>query len=81
MRIEVLGMGCAKCKRLEENVHEAVRETGVGAIVVKVQDPDQIIGRGVMFTPALIIDGEEKAIGRVPSVKEIKTFLVRVRSK
>jgi hypothetical protein len=46
MRIEVLGMGCAKCKRLEENVHEAVRETGVGAIVVKVQDPDQIIGRG-----------------------------------
>jgi len=81
MKIEVLGTGCAKCKRLEENVRKAVRETGVKAEVVKVQDLDQIISRGVMMTPALIIDGEERAVGRVPSVEEIKAMLVSVRSQ
>ncbi|MEM4729943.1 MAG: thioredoxin family protein [Thermoplasmata archaeon] len=75
MKIEVLGTGCAKCKRLEENVRRALREAGVQAEVVKVEDLDQIIGRGVMMTPALIIDGEQKAIGRVPGVEEIKRML------
>jgi len=81
MKIEVLGTGCAKCKRLEENVKKAVQETGVKAEVVKVQDMDQIISKGVMMTPALLIDGEERAVGRVPSVEEIKAFLVTVRSR
>lgn len=75
MKIEVLGTGCAKCKRLEENVRKAVQETGVKAEVVKVQDMDQIISKGVMMTPALLIDGEERAVGRVPGVEEIKKML------
>jgi small redox-active disulfide protein 2 len=75
MKIEVLGTGCAKCKRLEENVKKAVQETGVKAEVLKVQDMDQIISKGVMMTPALLIDGEERAVGRVPGVEEIKRML------
>ena len=75
MKIEVLGTGCAKCKRLEENVRKAVQETGVKAEVLKVQDMDQIISKGVMMTPALLIDGEEMAVGRVPGVEEIKRML------
>jgi small redox-active disulfide protein 2 len=75
MKIEVLGTGCAKCKRLEENVRKAVQETGVKAEVLKVQDMDQIISKGVMMTPALLIDGEERAVGRVPGVDEIKRML------
>jgi small redox-active disulfide protein 2 len=75
MKIEVFGTGCAKCKRLEENVRKAVKEAGVTADVVKVQDLDKIIDRGIMLTPALAIDGEEVAVGRVPSVDEIKRML------
>ena len=75
MKIEVLGTGCAKCKRLEENVRKAVQETGVKAEVLKVQEMDQIISKGVMMTPALLIDGEEMAIGRVPGVEEIKRMI------
>ena len=79
MKIEVLGTGCAKCKRLEENVRKAVQETGVKAEVLKVQEMDQIISKGVMMTPALLIDGEEMAIGRVPGVEEIKRMLQGAR--
>jgi len=75
MKIEVLGTGCANCKRLEQNVRRAVKEAKVKAEVVKVEDLQQIIERGIMFTPALIIDGEEKAVGRVPSVEEIKKMI------
>lgn len=75
MKIEILGTGCAKCRRLEENVRRAVKETGVQADIVKVEDLDAIIGRGIMMTPALIIDGDEKAVGRVPGVEEIKRML------
>jgi len=75
MKIEVFGTGCAKCKRLEENVRKAVKEAGITADVVKVQDMDKIIDRGIMLTPALAIDGEEVAVGRVPSVEEIKRML------
>jgi len=75
MKIEVLGTGCAKCKRLEENVRKALKDAKVQAEVVKVEDLQVIIDRGIMFTPALIIDGDEKAVGRVPSVDEIKKMI------
>jgi len=75
MKIEVLGTRCPTCKRLEENVHKALKEAKVKAEVVKIDDLQQIIERGIMFTPALFIDGEEKAVGRVPSVEEIKKML------
>jgi len=71
----VFGSGCAKCKRLERNVNKAVSKAGIDAQVVKVQDIQEITDRGVMITPALFIDGEPKAMGRVPSVDEIAEML------
>lgn len=73
--IEVLGTGCAKCKRLFANVQEAVKELNIAAEVVKVDSLDEIVNRGVMMTPALFIDGEVRAEGRVPGVNEIKQML------
>ncbi len=75
MKIEVFGTGCAKCHLLEKHVAEAVRETGVAAEVVKVDDIAAIMSRGIIFTPALAIDGETKVSGRVPSVREIRELL------
>jgi small redox-active disulfide protein 2 len=76
-RIEVLGTGCAKCKRLEKNVLKAIEEAGATAEVVKVSDIDEIVNRGVMMTPGLVMDGEVVAAGRVPSVDEIKDMIAR----
>ena len=75
VKIEVLGTGCAKCKRLEKNAEKAVKELGLQAEVIKVEDFNEIVNRGIMMTPALFIDGEAKAVGRVPNVKEIKKLL------
>jgi len=75
-KIEILGTGCAKCKRLYANVQEAVKDLKITAEVVKVEELDEIINRGVMLTPALFINGEVRAEGRVPCVDEIKTMLM-----
>jgi small redox-active disulfide protein 2 len=75
VKIEVLGTGCLKCKRLEKLVHQAVEELGITAEVVKVEDIEEIMNRGIMITPALYIDGEAKAVGRVPTLDEIKSML------
>jgi small redox-active disulfide protein 2 len=75
MKIEVLGTGCMKCKRLAKNVEVAVAELGVPAEIEKVEDITAIMDRGVMLTPALIVDGELKVSGRVADVKEIKEIL------
>lgn len=75
MRIEVLGTGCAKCKVTLANVQKAVAESGVAAEVVKVEDLTEIVSRGVMMTPAVVIDGQIKAVGKVPAVDEIKKWL------
>ena len=75
LKIEVFGTGCAKCNRLEKNVHQAVKESGVKAEVVKVSDIQEIMNRGVLMTPALVINGEARSAGRVPSVDEIKGML------
>lgn len=75
MKIEVFGTGCATCHLLEKHVVDAVRETGVAAEVVKVDDIATIINRGIIFTPALAIDGATRVSGRVPSVTEIKELL------
>jgi small redox-active disulfide protein 2 len=72
-KIEILGTGCAKCKRLEKNVNEAV--AGLGIEVVKISDINEIASRGAMMTPGLVIDGEIVALGRVPSVDEIKSMI------
>jgi small redox-active disulfide protein 2 len=75
MKVEVFGTGCAKCHLLEKHVQEAIREAGVQAEVVKVDDIAEIMKRGIIFTPGLAIDGEMKVSGRVPSVKEIKVLI------
>ncbi|MDD1687304.1 thioredoxin family protein [Methanoregula sp.] len=74
-KIEVLGTGCAKCKRLFANAEQAVRDLGITADVVKVEDLDAIVESGVMMTPALFINGEIVSEGRVPDVNEIKSML------
>ncbi len=75
MKIEVLGSGCANCKKLEENTRTACKELGLTAKIIKVQDFKKIASYGVMATPALVVDGEVKIYGRVPDVKEIKELL------
>ncbi len=77
VKIEVLGTGCMKCKRLFKNVEIAVKELGINAEIVKVDDISEIINRGVMLTPALAVDGEMKISGRVADVKELKEILKR----
>lgn len=75
MVIKVLGSGCAKCKQLEANAQQAVKELGLEATIEKVQDIEGIMGYGVMRTPALVVDEQVKVMGRVPSPDEIKKFL------
>jgi small redox-active disulfide protein 2 len=74
-KIEVLGPGCANCKKLEANVHEAVLLAGITAEVVKVTDYGQIMAYGVMSTPGLVIDGRVVSYGRIPSAGDIALWL------
>jgi len=76
MRIEILGMGCPKCKKLYENTQTAVKESGVQAEIAKVEDIQKIMDYGLMSTPAIAIDGEVKAAGRIPAPDEIKKWLL-----
>lgn len=71
MKIEVLGTGCAKCKTLYEAVQKAVKEKGIEAEIIKVEDIPSIMKYGVMSTPALVIDGQVKLSGKVASAAEI----------
>lgn len=75
MKIEVLGTGCAKCRATEKNVRKAVEDLGIQAEVVKVEDLQDIINRGVMMTPAVVVDGEVKISGHQPTVEEIKKII------
>jgi small redox-active disulfide protein 2 len=75
MKIEILGTGCPKCKKLEENARKALGETGKKAEVIKITDINEIIERDVMTTPAIMIDGKVKTSGRIPEIEEIKKWL------
>jgi small redox-active disulfide protein 2 len=75
MRIEILGPGCAKCQRLAANASEAVRGMDPAAEVVKVSDIGEITSRGILMTPALVVDGEVKATGKVLSPEQIRALL------
>lgn len=74
-KIQVLGIGCTKCEKLAANAEAAARELGVGYELAKVTDIQQIMAAGVMMTPALVVDGVVKAVGRIPTVSEIKELL------
>ena len=75
-KIQVLGTGCPKCRKLYEAAQEAVNAASIEAEVSKVDDINEILKFGVMMTPALVIDGEVKITGRVPRPEEIKDLLV-----
>jgi small redox-active disulfide protein 2 len=74
-KIQILGTGCPKCKKLYELVVQVVNETAVQADVVKVEDINEILAFGVMMTPALAVDGVVKVAGRVPRIEEIKDLI------
>lgn len=73
--IHVLGTGCPKCKKLAENAEAAAKALGIEYELVKVTDITQIMGFGVMMTPALAVNGQVKAVGKVPNADEIKKLL------
>ncbi len=73
--IEVLGSGCNNCKRLEANAREAVAAVGIEAEIIKVTDYGEIMARGIMSTPGLVIDGRVVSYGRVPSAGDIAQWL------
>lgn len=75
MEIKVLGPGCPKCQQAEKIVKEAVAESGVNAEVEKVTDIMKIAGYGVFGTPAVVIDGEVKCVGKVPKKEDVKAWI------
>jgi len=75
MKIEILGMGCPKCKKLYENAQTAAKELNIQVEIVKVEDIQKIMDYGLMSTPAIAVDGEVKAAGRIPAPDEIKTWI------
>jgi small redox-active disulfide protein 2 len=75
MKIEILGTGCAKCKKTKEIIEKVLKETGVEAEVVKVEDVEKILNYGVMVTPAVVVDGDLKTVGKAPDEKEVRKWI------
>lgn len=75
MKILVMGPGCPKCEQAEQTVREAVAEAGVEADIEKVKDFQEIAKHGVFATPAVVIDGEVKVVGKAPSKKDVLGWL------
>jgi small redox-active disulfide protein 2 len=75
VKIEILGMGCAKCDKLEETALRAANDLGIEYELVKVKEIEKIMNYGVMVTPALVIDGEVKAAGKLLTLEDIKKML------
>ena len=74
--IQILGTGCPKCKTLTANAEAAVKALGIEASVEKVEKITDILKFGVMMTPALVVDGRVKSVGKVVGEEDIKKFLV-----
>ena len=74
-KIQILGTGCPKCKKLTENAEQAAKELGIEYQIEKVTDISKIMDFGVMMTPALAVDGEVKIVGKISGPDEIKAFL------
>ena len=75
MKIQILGTGCPKCNKLTETAEAAAKELGIDYDLEKVTDIEQILSFGIMMTPALVVDGQVKIVGKVPTVEETKAFL------
>ena len=76
MDIKVLGPGCPKCQQTEKIVKEAVAEAGVDAQIEKVTDTMEIAGYGVFGTPAVVVDGEVKSVGKIPKNRMLLAGLI-----
>ncbi|MBU4344014.1 MAG: thioredoxin family protein [Desulfobacteraceae bacterium] len=76
MDIKVLGPGCPKCRQTAQLVEEVVAESGVEAQVEKVTDIMEIAGYGVFGTPAVLVNGKVKSVGKIPKKEEIKTWIL-----
>jgi small redox-active disulfide protein 2 len=74
-KLQILGTGCPKCKKLTENAETAARELGIEYTLEKVTDINEIMKFGVMMTPALAVDGKVKVVGKVPDAAAIKPLL------
>jgi len=74
-KIQILGTGCPKCKKLAENTETAAKDLGIEYEIQKVTDINEIMRFGVMVTPALAVEGQVKLAGKVPSVEEVKNLL------
>jgi small redox-active disulfide protein 2 len=77
MKIEILGIGCPKCKQLTANTEAALKELGICAEIFKVTDITKITEYGVMMTPALAIDGRVVSAGKALSKDEIKKIFAK----
>lgn len=75
MDIKVLGPSCPKCRQTEKIVKEALMESGINASVQKITDTMEIAGYGVFGTPAVIVDGEVKSVGKIPNNEDIKNWI------
>jgi small redox-active disulfide protein 2 len=75
MKIQILGSGCAKCRQLTAVAEQAANDLGVQYDLEKVTDVKRYADFGVMFTPALVVDGVVKSSGKVPSIDEAKRLL------
>jgi small redox-active disulfide protein 2 len=75
MEIKILGPGCMKCHQVEKIVKEAVAEAGAVAEIEHVTDFKKIAAYGVFGTPAVVIDGEVKSVGKIPKKEDVKTWI------
>ena len=81
MLVQVLGTGCAKCKKLYAEVEKAVASSGAEVQLEKVEKIDDIVSFGVMMTPAVVVAGEVKSTGRIPPVSEIASWISAATEK
>jgi len=81
MEIKVLGTGCSRCKKLYEEAEKAIRQSGINASLIKVDRIEDIMAYKVLSTPALVINGEVKCAGKIPSASEIAGWLRSAREK
>lgn len=75
MEIKVLGPGCAKCNKTEKVVREAIAEAGIDSDIEKVSDMIKIAGYGVFGTPAVVVNGEVKSVGKIPKKEDVLSWI------
>jgi small redox-active disulfide protein 2 len=75
MEIKVLGPGCKRCEATKKNIEDAVSESGVAADIIKITDTLEIARYGVFGTPAVVVNGEVKCVGKIPTKDEIKGWI------